>query len=79
MANVDKTKSLSSLLNGIAQIVYYSNKDITEELLKNELYPDLSHEEFKLLHDKMKALIKVMRHFWTRRNINDVQYACNLY
>ncbi|XP_076004240.1 COMM domain-containing protein 1 [Genypterus blacodes] len=58
MANVDKAKSLSSLLNGIAQKVYYSNTEITEELLKNELYPDLSQEEFHLLHDKMKALLK---------------------
>ncbi|KAF7654136.1 hypothetical protein LDENG_00073520 [Lucifuga dentata] len=58
MADVDATKSLSGLLNGIAQKVYYNNTEITEELLKNELYPEMSQEEFKALHDKMQGLIK---------------------
>ncbi|XP_041840049.1 COMM domain-containing protein 1 [Melanotaenia boesemani] len=58
MADVEAAKSLSSLLNGIAQIVYYNNSEITEELLKNELYSDLSQEEFKALHEKMKSLLK---------------------
>ncbi|XP_030004421.1 COMM domain-containing protein 1 [Sphaeramia orbicularis] len=58
MADVDATKSLSGLLNGIAQKVYYNNPEITEELLKSELYPDLSQDEFKALHDKMRGLLK---------------------
>ncbi|KAG8014523.1 N-acetyllactosaminide beta-1 [Nibea albiflora] len=58
MADVEATKSLSGLLNGIAQKVYYNNSEITEELLKNELYPDLPQEEFKALHEKMKGLVK---------------------
>ncbi|XP_010887586.1 COMM domain-containing protein 1 [Esox lucius] len=57
MADVD-TKSLNGLLNGIAQIVYYNNNDITEELLKSELYPDLTPEDFHALHEKMKGLLK---------------------
>ncbi|KAJ8002138.1 hypothetical protein DPEC_G00176710 [Dallia pectoralis] len=57
MADVD-TKSLNGLLNGIAQIVYYNNNDITEELLKSELYADLLAEEFHVLHEKMKGLLK---------------------
>ena len=61
MADVEASKSLSGLLNGIAQKVYYNNSEITEELLKDELYPELSQEEFKALHEKMKALIKVMQ------------------
>lgn len=61
MADVEATKSLSGLLNGIAQKVYYNNSEITEELLKNELYPDLSQEEFKALHEKMKGLVKVIK------------------
>lgn len=59
MADVDATKSLSGLLNGIAQKVYYNNSEITEELLKNELYPELPQEEFNALHEKMKGLLKV--------------------
>ncbi|XP_041640241.1 COMM domain-containing protein 1 [Cheilinus undulatus] len=58
MADVEATKSLSGLLNGIAQKVYYKNREITEELLKTELYPDLPEEEFRALHEKMKSLLK---------------------
>lgn len=58
MADADAAKSLSGLLNGIAQKVYYNNPDITEELLKNELYPEMSQDEFRALHEKMKGLIK---------------------
>ncbi|XP_078129327.1 COMM domain-containing protein 1 [Sander vitreus] len=58
MADVEATKALSGLLNGIAQKVYYNNSEITEELLKNELFPELSQEQFKALHEKMKGLLK---------------------
>ncbi|XP_020495237.2 COMM domain-containing protein 1 [Labrus bergylta] len=58
MADVEASKSLSGLLNGIAQNVYYNNSEITEELLKNELFPEMVQEEFKALHEKMKALLK---------------------
>ncbi|XP_037546555.1 COMM domain-containing protein 1 [Nematolebias whitei] len=60
MANMEATKSLSGLLNGISQMVYYNNREITEELLKEQLYPEVTQEEFKALHDKMKALLKSM-------------------
>lgn len=59
MADVEATKSLSGLLSGIAQKVYYNNTEITEELLKHELYPELPQDEFKALHQKMKGLLKV--------------------
>ncbi|XP_043971438.1 COMM domain-containing protein 1 [Gambusia affinis] len=58
MADVEVAKSLSGLLNGIAQMVYYNKSEITEELLKNELYPEMPPEEFKVLFEKMKGLIK---------------------
>ncbi|XP_040891692.1 COMM domain-containing protein 1 [Toxotes jaculatrix] len=58
MADVEASKSLSGLLNGIAQKVYYKNTEITEELLKNELYPELSREQFEALHEKMKGALK---------------------
>ncbi|XP_030590536.1 COMM domain-containing protein 1 [Archocentrus centrarchus] len=58
MAEADAVKSLSGLLNGIAQKVYYGNSEITEELLKSELYPELSQDEFTALHHKMKGLLK---------------------
>ncbi|CAL8329322.1 unnamed protein product [Lota lota] len=58
MADVEATKSLTGLLNGIAQKAYYDNDEITEELLKTELFPDLSPEDFGALHEKMKGLLK---------------------
>lgn len=60
MADADALKSLNGLLNGIAQKVYYNKSEITEDLLKNELYPELSQEEFHTLHEKMKGLVKVI-------------------
>lgn len=62
MADVEATKSLSGLLNGIAQKVYYNNTEITEELLRSELYPELPPEQFTALHDRMKGLLKVIKH-----------------
>lgn len=61
MADAENVKSLSGLLNGIAQSRYYGNSEINEELLKRELYPDLPLDEFRALHDKMQGIIKVQR------------------
>lgn len=62
MADVEVTKSLSGLLNGIAQKMFFNNDEITEELLKSELFPELPQDEFRALHDKMKGLLKVRKH-----------------
>ncbi|KAM9792220.1 COMM domain-containing protein 1 [Neosynchiropus ocellatus] len=58
MAEVEAAKSLSGLLNGIAQMVYYDNHAVTEELLKEELFSDVSREKFQLLLDRMRSLLK---------------------
>ncbi|KAM3931502.1 COMM domain-containing protein 1 [Leptodactylus fuscus] len=58
MADAESSKALSGLLNGIAQSRYYGNTEITEELLKRELYPELPADEFRALHDKMQGIIK---------------------
>ncbi|XP_068088479.1 COMM domain-containing protein 1 isoform X2 [Hyperolius riggenbachi] len=58
MADAENAKALSGLLNGIAQSRYYGNLEITEELLKTELYSELPLQEFKALHDKMQGIIK---------------------
>ncbi|XP_035516782.1 COMM domain-containing protein 1 [Morone saxatilis] len=57
MAEVE-AKSLSGLLNGIAQRVYYGNPEVTEQLLREQLFPDLNQDQFTALHDRMKALLK---------------------
>ncbi|KAI5625921.1 COMM domain-containing protein 1 isoform X1 [Silurus asotus] len=55
---VEAVKALCGLLNGIAQRVYYGNSEITEELLKDELYPAVSQDEFRALYDKMRGHLK---------------------
>ncbi|XP_077380455.1 COMM domain-containing protein 1 isoform X1 [Festucalex cinctus] len=52
--------SLGALLNGVAQQTFHRNSDVTEELLKSQLYPEATQEHFKALYDKMKALLKSM-------------------
>ncbi|XP_062244399.1 COMM domain-containing protein 1 [Platichthys flesus] len=54
----DAAKALSGLLSGIAQNVYYEKEEMTEDLLRRELFPDLSEEQFRLLFDKMRGLLK---------------------
>ena len=61
MADVDAAKSLAGLLNGIAQKAYHNHDEVTEDLLRTELYPDLSPEDFHALHGKMRGLLKVGR------------------
>ncbi|XP_077935842.1 COMM domain-containing protein 1 [Gasterosteus aculeatus] len=58
MAEVDAAKSLMGLLNGITQKLYYDRSDVTEELLRRELFAHLPHEEFRALHERMRGLLK---------------------
>lgn len=53
------SKPLSGLLGGIAQAAYYGNADITEELLRGQLYPEAAPEEFRALRAKMGGLLQV--------------------
>lgn len=62
MAEVEATKALSGLLSGIAQKEFYKNADVTEELLRTELFPEMPQEEFTTLHSKMRSLLKVPHH-----------------
>uniref|UniRef100_H3CFX5 Copper metabolism (Murr1) domain containing 1 n=1 Tax=Tetraodon nigroviridis TaxID=99883 RepID=H3CFX5_TETNG len=60
MAEMDATKALSGLLNGIAQKEFYNKAEVTEELLRTELFPETPREEFTALHSKMRSLLKAM-------------------
>ena len=55
----DPNKMLMGLVNGIVRLDYYDDSTITEELLKQELYPDESSENFVALLRKIRTLIKV--------------------
>ncbi|XP_013387976.1 COMM domain-containing protein 1-like [Lingula anatina] len=56
----DEAKSLLALLNGIARKDFYNDTDITHDLLKSELYADMSEEDFQNLMKKSTNLIKSM-------------------
>lgn len=59
MADVDAEKSLGALLNGVSQRLFFEKTELTEELLKEQLYPELPREDFTALHDRMAGLLKV--------------------
>lgn len=59
MADAEAARALSGLLNGVAQKVYFGKAEITEELLKEQLFPELSTEDFRALYERMSGLLKV--------------------
>jgi len=56
----DTKKSWLGLLNGIARHDYYNEADITDELLKEQLYPASSDDEFAIVTQKARSIIKSM-------------------
>ncbi|CAG5947517.1 unnamed protein product [Menidia menidia] len=58
MSDPEATKSLGCLLNGIAQKIYFNNNEITEDLLKEKFYPEMTQEEFNVLYEKTEGLLK---------------------
>ena len=62
----DENKKLLGLLNGIARLYYYGEEDITEEYLKEQLYEELSLEDFNVLLSKTRNNVKVQ---WTQCEI----------
>ncbi|KAL1431108.1 hypothetical protein MTO96_014499 [Rhipicephalus appendiculatus] len=48
------------LLSGLAQRLYYGNSEVTDALLKNELYPSLSDEQFSKLVSKATTVLKTL-------------------
>ncbi|XP_062912132.1 COMM domain-containing protein 1 isoform X3 [Mobula hypostoma] len=58
MADV-ASKSLSGLLFGLVQITFYRNPAVTEQMLKDELYPELSEQDFQVLVEKMNGILRV--------------------
>jgi len=55
----DPNKMFVGLISGIIRLDYYGDSSITEELLKQELYPDDSADSFAALLHKIRTVIKV--------------------
>ena len=56
MAAADK--NYVGLLNGLARRTYFAEENITDEFLKQELFPDLSQDEFDALLKRCDNLMK---------------------
>ncbi|KAH3859101.1 hypothetical protein DPMN_101748 [Dreissena polymorpha] len=54
----DDAKTFAALFNGLTKRLYFDEKDITDEFLKNEIFPQLSDEDFAALVTKCSSLIK---------------------
>ncbi|XP_013370101.1 PREDICTED: COMM domain-containing protein 1 [Chinchilla lanigera] len=55
---LEASKSLSGLLSGLAQDAFHGHPGITEELLRSQLYPEVSPEEFRPFLAKMRGILK---------------------
>ncbi|XP_029353120.1 COMM domain-containing protein 1 [Echeneis naucrates] len=58
MGDAEAAKALNGLLIGIMQKVYHNNGEVTDQLLREQLYPEVPQDAFTALHDKMKHLLK---------------------
>ncbi|KAL4238894.1 Copper metabolism (Murr1) domain containing 1 [Mactra antiquata] len=56
----DDSKNILALLNGLAKRVYYGETEITDEFLKQEIFPNISEDEFSGLVGKCSSLLKSM-------------------
>lgn len=55
----DDSKSFLALLNGLARRNYYGQSEITDEFLKEQIYPETSQEDFEYIQTRCKGLLKV--------------------
>ena len=55
----EDTKNLLALLNGLARRSYYNEPEYTNEVLHEQIYPNLSQEEFNTVALKSTNILKV--------------------
>ena len=63
MADEEEVRRTVGLLNGLAKHEYYGNDSITDDFLKNELYPNDSEDAFNARLTKCKNLLRVTLSF----------------
>ena len=56
---MDDSKNIGALVNGLIRQQFFADQDITNEFLKNEIFPNMDSQEFTLLHNKYKGILKV--------------------
>ncbi|XP_055982325.1 COMM domain-containing protein 1 [Sorex fumeus] len=55
---LERSKPLIGLLSGLAQDTFHGATGVTEELLRTQLYPEVSPEEFRPFLAKMRGILK---------------------
>ena len=53
------SKSLLGLLNGIARHDFYGDDELSDDVLKQELYTEMPEQEFSSLIHKCRGIVKV--------------------
>ncbi|KAK3093100.1 hypothetical protein FSP39_011050 [Pinctada imbricata] len=56
----DESKNFLALLNGLARRSYYNEGEYTDEVLHDQIYPDMPAEEFSSLIQKSSTTLKNM-------------------
>ncbi|CAG5118379.1 unnamed protein product [Candidula unifasciata] len=54
----DNAKRFLALLNGLAKRNYYGQTELTDDVLKEEVYPDISQEDFGRINSRTAGLLK---------------------
>ena len=52
-------RNCGALMNGLIRQLFYGDKEITSEFLQNEIFPNLKEDDFNILQNKYKGLLKV--------------------
>uniref|UniRef100_A0A8C7E5C7 COMMD1 N-terminal domain-containing protein n=1 Tax=Naja naja TaxID=35670 RepID=A0A8C7E5C7_NAJNA len=73
----EPAKPLLGLLNGIAQATFYGNTEITEELLREQIYPETASQEFGVLLTKMKGIFKSIASAYMDSNQLEIFHFCS--
>ena len=58
MATATADKNVVGLLNGIARREYFGESEITDEFLHQELFPDLSEDQFDVMLKRYETLMR---------------------
>ncbi|GFN82838.1 comm domain-containing protein 1-like [Plakobranchus ocellatus] len=54
----DDPKCFAAFLNGISKQVYFGNTELTDNVLKEQIYPDISDDEFNRLKSRTSGLLR---------------------
>ncbi|XP_065673394.1 COMM domain-containing protein 1 [Hydra vulgaris] len=56
-------KNFAALFNGITRQIIFEDAEITDEFLKEQLYPEITQEEFEVLLSKCKTWLQNISYF----------------